>query len=246
LGLCAILVLAGCNIFLQTGTGFSKPDVIISSDTTPAILPTATISPTAEISPASARMTEAVVSRGDLHIHTVCSDGHNTYEQMVQAALAAGLDFIAITDHFWCPETIAWCKDETRLVCFPGKEISQNVHIVAVGISSTVNVGTVKDVVSNIHKLGGIAIAAHPYREDKRYSPSLLFGSGFDAMECNFHQNILLTFDAQDMPCVWDSDAHEVSDIGEYPATTTACDMPIKTIDDLKTAIVGGHCQPGD
>ncbi len=186
------------------------------------------------------------VYRGDLHIHTNCSDGHNTYDQMIQAALAAGLDFIAITDHFWCPETIARCESETRLVCFPGKEISESVHILAVGIPSNVNVGPVKDVVSTIHKLGGVAIASHPYREDKKYTSSLLLNSDFDAMECNFHQDILLTFDTQSMACVWDSDAHEVSDIAAYPATTTACDIPIKTIDDLKTAIAGGHCQPGN
>lgn len=181
-----------------------------------------------------------------MHIHTICSDGYDTYDQMVLAALDASLDFIAITDHFWCPGTIARCQAESRLVCFAGKEISQNVHIVAIGISSNVDTGPVKGVVNAIHEQGGIAIAAHPWLEDKAYSASLLLDSGFDAMECNFHQDILLKFDTPGMPCVWDSDAHEVGDIGAYPATTTACDMPINTLDDLKTAITGGHCQPGN
>ena len=37
--------------------------------------------------------------RGDLHCHTVASDGRNTIEQMAAAALARGYEYIAITDH---------------------------------------------------------------------------------------------------------------------------------------------------
>ena len=37
--------------------------------------------------------------RGDVHMHTVASDGRNTIEQMVEAALARGYEYIAITDH---------------------------------------------------------------------------------------------------------------------------------------------------
>src|SRR3954470_12983688 len=37
--------------------------------------------------------------RGDLHMHTVASDGRMTIEQMAEAALARGYEYIAITDH---------------------------------------------------------------------------------------------------------------------------------------------------
>jgi DNA polymerase (family 10) len=37
--------------------------------------------------------------RGDLHMHTNASDGHNSIEEMAGAALAAGLSYIAITEH---------------------------------------------------------------------------------------------------------------------------------------------------
>jgi len=37
--------------------------------------------------------------RGDLHCHTTLSDGHNTLEEMVEAALARGYSYLAITDH---------------------------------------------------------------------------------------------------------------------------------------------------
>jgi len=37
--------------------------------------------------------------RGDLHMHTTASDGRDTIEGMAEAAAAAGLEYIAITDH---------------------------------------------------------------------------------------------------------------------------------------------------
>ena len=37
--------------------------------------------------------------RGDLHTHTVASDGTNTIEEMARAAMALGYEYLAITDH---------------------------------------------------------------------------------------------------------------------------------------------------
>jgi len=45
------------------------------------------------------RLIEVEDLRGDLHMHTTASDGRNSIEQMAQAALARGYEYIAITDH---------------------------------------------------------------------------------------------------------------------------------------------------
>jgi DNA polymerase (family 10) len=37
--------------------------------------------------------------RGDLHTHTTASDGHASIEQMAEAAIALGYEYLAITDH---------------------------------------------------------------------------------------------------------------------------------------------------
>jgi DNA polymerase (family 10) len=37
--------------------------------------------------------------RGDLHCHTTISDGHNTFEEMADAARARGYAYLAVTDH---------------------------------------------------------------------------------------------------------------------------------------------------
>jgi DNA polymerase (family 10) len=45
------------------------------------------------------RLVEVSDIRGDMHSHTVASDGRATVEQMVEAARARGLEYLAITDH---------------------------------------------------------------------------------------------------------------------------------------------------
>ena len=45
------------------------------------------------------RLIEAADIKGDLHMHTTASDGHNSILEMAEAALAVGYKYIAITDH---------------------------------------------------------------------------------------------------------------------------------------------------
>jgi DNA polymerase (family 10) len=45
------------------------------------------------------KLVELADLKGDLHVHSNASDGHNTIGEMAQAAKAHGLDYIAITDH---------------------------------------------------------------------------------------------------------------------------------------------------
>ncbi|HEY0720681.1 MAG TPA: DNA polymerase/3'-5' exonuclease PolX, partial [Gammaproteobacteria bacterium] len=51
---------------------------------------------------------------GDLHVHTLATDGHATIEEMARAAKAAGLSYLAITDHTRSL-TVAHGLDEARL-----------------------------------------------------------------------------------------------------------------------------------
>ncbi len=45
------------------------------------------------------RLIERGDIKGDLHMHTTASDGHNSILEMAEAALAVGYQYIAITDH---------------------------------------------------------------------------------------------------------------------------------------------------
>lgn len=63
--------------------------------------------------------------RIDLHAHTTCSDGTESPTGLVEAALAAGLDVVAITDH---DTTAGW--DEARAAAEPaGLEIVPGIEI---------------------------------------------------------------------------------------------------------------------
>ncbi|MGE3955087.1 MAG: DNA polymerase/3'-5' exonuclease PolX [Vicinamibacterales bacterium] len=56
-----------------------------------------------EVAAAEARALPSLIEhahlRGDLHMHTTETDGRNSIVEMAQAARAAGLEYIAITDH---------------------------------------------------------------------------------------------------------------------------------------------------
>jgi hypothetical protein len=233
------------------------PHPDIAQATTPEYTPTTefTASPTASPEPTASPTGEQTTvpiglvpgtSRGDLHMHTLCSDGQNTYEEMVQGALAQGFTFMAVTDHTWCPDVQESCRNETRLLCIPGVEVTGNSHIVALDLQSDIErLLPVAEQVRQIHDQGGLAIAAHPFVSGYEFSPSDLLDSGFDAIECDVPGSVAPTFDASSLRCVWDSDAHNVSKLGT-PNAYMVCDVLIRSFDELKAAILGGHCQPGE
>ncbi len=183
------------------------------------------------------------VSFGDLHIHTICSDGKATYEQIIEQALLAKLDFIAITDHrintSICRENLKKCRQETRLLCLPGKEVSGRVHLLAIGIEKDVNPDLpLARQVEEIHKQGGLAIAAHPFSPKWLYTEED-FNTGLDAIECP--PEIPRSPLSNGLRCVYDSDTHDI-----YVANMLKCYKKIDTLDDLKQAIHDHLCTRWD
>lgn len=172
---------------------------------------------------------------GDLHMHTSCSDGKNTYEEMIQTAIKLKLNFIAITDHKICNETFARCRNETRIICFPGQEITGRIHLLAVNITKYIDPKlSLHEQVAEIHAQGGIAIAAHPNSKDFYYIDSELKDSGIDAQECTSDSS-----ERRFLPCVWDSDAHNTKDLAWQ---FNSCNVQIKSINNLKSAILNHNC----
>jgi len=50
----------------------------------------------------------------DLHTHTTFSDGKNTPEEMVLAAIGLGMDAIGFSDHSYTPFDTGWCMPKGR------------------------------------------------------------------------------------------------------------------------------------
>lgn len=189
-------------------------------------------------------------SIGNLHMHTTCSDGKNSYEEMVQKALSLKFSFMAVTDHVYggsapCEDVIQKCRDEKRLLCIPGMEVTGRVHLVAIGIQKSIDPNLpVKRQVEEIHRQGGIAIAAHPFRMETPYTEAELFETQMDAIECRdipedkkaaFFEKIR----ERSISCVSNSDAH---DVAAMASRWIICDGRIRSFDDLKTAIKEKRC----
>jgi len=241
-----ILVTATARIETATPVQADRPPPTPRPTVTPTSTTTLTPAPTRTSNPAQ------FIWRGDLHIHTTCSDGENSYEEIVQRALELEFDFIAITDHYafdneGCLPVVQMCQAETRLLCIPGAEVFVRSptlpHLLALGIQSNISPASLEAYVEEIHRQGGLAIAAHP--SDPLYTDDELYHSGLDAMECargsqEYDQRQWELSEEYNLPCVYNSDAHTLGDLGRR---YTVCTVPINSIADLKAALIGKKCE---
>jgi hypothetical protein len=62
--------------------------------------------------------------KGEIHCHTVHSDGDSTPGEIVQLAESLGLDFLAITDHNNRTQGIDLARIKTNLILIPGYEVT--------------------------------------------------------------------------------------------------------------------------
>lgn len=106
------------------------------------------------------------MSRADLHIHTVASDGVGTVKQVLAAA-DGKLDVIAITDHNEISGALETVKRAKKfdIQVIVGEEISTlSGHVLGLYLSEKIERGLeVEDTIRQIHKQGGLAIVPHPF-----------------------------------------------------------------------------------
>lgn len=108
--------------------------------------------------------------KGNLHMHTLCSDGLLSPEEAVKLYQDAGYDFVALTDHWVQNE----CKSSDHFLILNGCEwdtgdmIDHPVfHIVGVGMESPVTLNHSRsmppqEIIDAINEANGLAILAHP------------------------------------------------------------------------------------
>jgi hypothetical protein len=103
--------------------------------------------------------------RGALHVHTRRSDGTGTVDEVAAAARRAGLQFVVFTDHGDGTRGFDVPVYRNGVLCIDALEISTNSgHVVAVGLPQTPFPlgGEAADVIEDVRRMGGVAIAAHP------------------------------------------------------------------------------------
>jgi hypothetical protein len=111
--------------------------------------------------------------RGDMHLHTVHSDGRRLPEEVAAGARAAGLDFMVSTDHNTTSSHAIWGHHATAdLLILDGEEITtRNGHYLGLGIARGQWIDwryrSDDDALAffsqQIHHADGLAVAAHPY-----------------------------------------------------------------------------------
>ena len=110
--------------------------------------------------------------RGDLHLHTVHSDGRHRIGDLAAGATSAGLDFIVSTDHNTSSANRSWaataCDD---LLVVAGEEVTtRHGHWLAVGLPPGGWVdwryaprdGVFERYADQVRAGGGLVVAAHP------------------------------------------------------------------------------------
>lgn len=106
----------------------------------------------------------------DPHCHTFASDGMVSPKELVDAAVASGLDLIAVTDH----DTMASVREVQErgaaagLTVVPGQEVTTRgpaqTHLLGWFLEKPIKRGmSLEDSVAAIHEAGGLAIVPHPF-----------------------------------------------------------------------------------
>ena len=108
--------------------------------------------------------------KGELHSHTVHSDGSLTLAELLEQARRRGLDFLALTDH---NTNTALAEITTTaqggLLLIPGIELTTfHGHALALGVERWIDWRTgyqgrsMQAAAAEVHALGGVFILAHP------------------------------------------------------------------------------------
>ena len=129
--------------------------------------------------------------RGELHCHSRHSDGRGTVEELVEAGAAAGLDFLAISDHFtyshWSELT---SRNERPPALLRSIELtSHHGHINMHGLHDWVDVyvdrpdWSMNHVADAVAAQGGLIGINHPYGGDLSWRRQDLEWSKVDVLE---------------------------------------------------------------
>ena len=111
--------------------------------------------------------------RGDMHLHTVHSDGRWTQAELIAAAKAAGLDFLNSSEHNTHSAGLTWGKvTPSDFLVITGEEITTRAgHWLAVGLPAGTWIdwrfrpadNQLKRFTDQVRGVGGLSIAAHPW-----------------------------------------------------------------------------------
>ena len=134
--------------------------IAVAAAALPSLLP-----PPAASTAAPSWRQDVPTARGAYHIHSTRSDGTGSIDEIAAAAARAGLQFVIITDHGDGTRVPEPPRYRSGVLCIDAVELNTGGgHLVALGArpSPYPLAGTAAAVLEDVHRLGGMAIAAHP------------------------------------------------------------------------------------
>lgn len=193
----------------------------------------------------------------DLHIHTYySSDAITRIEDLIKVARKKGLSVIAVTDHMQINGALRALaiNDESELIIIPGIELYTKAgHLIALNIREKPRIySDIYGMIEEINRLGGLAVAAHPFdlispfRSLHKYVKMLdaIEAANAKALNYNSHLNSAMKYISKNehLGFTAGSDSHIPDTIGNAYLET---DESIESIDDAIDAILKRKCSIG-
>jgi hypothetical protein len=180
--------------------------------------------------------------RGDLHTHTVHSDGTHTQASLAALAQDAGLDFIGSSEHNTSTAGLTWgAHAPDDLLVIVGEEVTTRVgHWQAMGLPAGAWVDwryrtqdQMKQYADLVRSLGGLVIANHPWAP----TPGSMwgFGYGFPQVDAIEIWNGPWTLDDQVGVVAW----HTMLTTGKFRPVVGTSDThrPTQTVGKAQTVV---------
>ncbi len=188
--------------------------------------------------------------RFDLHVHSSFSYCSNLdIETILTNGRAMGLDGVCITDH-QTMDAARYCREGIQpdgLCVIFGMEYSTDQgDFLIFGPFEGIRSGlSAQDLLRNVEKAGGVAIAAHPFRQGRSVERGLInkglcrIVEGINGRNSRQENHKALAgFRDRQVRFVGGSDAHRLEELGKVPTTLT---MPVTTRQDFIHALRDGR-----
>ena len=116
---------------------------------------------------------------GNLHIHSLHSDGGGSVSEIAKAAARSGLDFICLNDHEYLTESFHTNEEgfHENVLVLVGLEIGKRFHhYLAYDIKDMVKSDglTPQEVIDQVNGQGGFGFLAHPHEKGMPFSEKSL------------------------------------------------------------------------
>ena len=199
--------------------------------------------------------------KGIIHIHSNCSyDGKHSLEEIAQHGIKRGYSFIGMTEHSdtlneeRMVEYVKECQNVSSQDCliFPGIEFTceNDLHLIGLGVRHYTEKKGPLEVAKFIRQQDGIAIIAHPFRNNYRLHSNLfsivdgieVWNTAYDGRFVpNIHSLILLRNLRKNGYSILGFGGQDLHQIRDHMSVEVSLSIENLTEKSLFLALKGGH-----